>query len=129
MSEVLAKQGDRIVGLDTHIVLVKEKGGEPVAMQFPFSGRITQDLSDSVFVDNKGAAVVGSRAVNLPGHVPIGGSFETPPSNKGTIAAGSSTVFIGSVGVGRAKDPACCCNDPVDADTGHVVAKGTVYAG
>lgn len=129
MSEPVAKRGDRIVGLDTHVVLVKEQGGSPSPMQFPFSGTIERGVSETVFVDNEGAALVGSEAHNVPGHVPVGGSFRKPPTNCASVSAGSETVFVDNVGVGRAADAARCCNDPCDADTGHVVAGGSVYAG
>ncbi|NUP13053.1 MAG: hypothetical protein HOW73_43995 [Polyangiaceae bacterium] len=129
MSDPVAKKGDRVVGLDTHIVLVKEKGGEPTPMQFPFDGPLQSDLSDSVFVDNQPVAVVGSVANNLPAHIPMGGPFDSPPANRATISAGSETVFVGKTAVARSNDAAECCNDPVDAETGHVIAQGTVYAG
>lgn len=129
MSEAVAKKGDRVVGLDTHVVLVKEQGGAPTPMQFPFSGPIQSAVSDSVFVDNAAAATVGSVADNLPAHLPLGGPFKSPPVNKATVSAGSGTVFIGNAGIARSTDAASCCNDPADADTGHVVATGTVYAG
>ncbi|NUP12815.1 MAG: hypothetical protein HOW73_42800 [Polyangiaceae bacterium] len=129
MAKPVAKKGDRVVGLDTHVVLIKEQGGAPVPMQFPFSGPIEDGLSATVFIDEEPVAVVGSVASNAPAHIPIGGPFNSPPSNKATVSAGSESVFVEDVAIARANDPAACCNDPADADTGHVVAGGTVYAG
>lgn len=130
MSQPIAKKGDRVVGIDTHIVMVKESGGPvPTPMPFPFSGPIQSGVSESVFVDNEGAAVVGSVADNVPPHIPVAGSFKSPPGNKATLSAGSESVFIDNVAVARSQDAAQCCNDPCDSDTGHVIAMGTVYAG
>ncbi|MBK6514941.1 MAG: PAAR domain-containing protein [Polyangiaceae bacterium] len=129
MSAEVAKGGDRVVGIDTHVVLVREEGGKPTPFQFPFSGTIDDGLSDTVFVDDAPLATVGSIAHNRPPHLPMGGAFETPPSNRATIAEGSGTVFAESGAVARTNDAASCCNDPVDAETGHVLARGTVYAG
>src|SRR5688572_1433085 len=110
-----------IVGLDTHIVMVSSPGGPvPTSMPMPFSGPLANDLSGSVFVDNQAVAVVGSGADNTPAHMPIGGPFQKPPSNKATVIEGSATVFADNKAVARANDPAKCCNDPSDSDTGHI---------
>lgn len=127
--EAVAKMGDMVVGLDTHVVLVKEQGGAPVPMQHPFSGPLESELSESVFIDDQPVAVVGSVARSIPPHLPVGGPFASPPSNRGTVSAGSDSVFVEHQAIARANDPVSCCNDPTDTDSGHVVATGTVYAG
>jgi uncharacterized Zn-binding protein involved in type VI secretion len=131
MSQPIAKMNDRVVGLDTHIVLVSSPGGPvPTSMPFPFDGPIVQKVSTTVFIDNLGVALVGSIAQALPPHIPIGGPFQKPPSNMGTIDQGSPTIFINNIAVARAGDPVKCCNDPVDQVTGHViVAGGKVFGG
>jgi hypothetical protein len=48
--------------------------------------------------------------------------FQSPPGNQGTISKGSDSVFADNQPVARAGDPATCCNDPTDQDTGHVLA-------
>ena len=118
-----------MVGLDTHVVLVKEQGGAPVPMQHPFSGPLEAELSETVFIDDEPVATVGSIARNVPVHIPVGGPFAKPPTNEGTVSAGSDTVFVEHVAIARANDPVACCNDPLDTDTGHIIATGTVYAG
>ena len=40
------------------------------------------------------AATVDSTATNTPAHIPQGGTFVVPPSNRATIRAGSVTVKI-----------------------------------
>ena len=118
------------MGVDTHIVLVPTPGGPaPTPVPMPFSGKLSQALSATTFVDNEAAAVKGSVAQNQPQHVPTGGPFETPPSNRGEIQTGSATVHIDNKAVARAGDAALTCNDPADAPNGVVIAQGTVFAG
>lgn len=101
----------------------------PTALPSPFTGQLGENLSSTTFIDNKTAALVDSGARNTPPHIPIGGPFQKPPSNRSTVSQGSATVFIDGRGVARANDPAKCCNDPADSVTGHVVAVGTVFSG
>lgn len=57
MTRPVAKRGDRVVGLDTHIVLIPSPAGPvPTPMPMPFSGSLTEQLSSTVFVDNMPAA-------------------------------------------------------------------------
>ena len=130
MGAPVAKEDDRVVGVDTHIVLVPTPGGPaPTPVPMPFSGKLSQKLSATTFVDNKAAAVKGSVAQNQPEHVPMGGPFERPPSNRGEIQTGSGTVHIDNQDAARAGDTALTCNDPADAPKGIVIAQGTVFAG
>ncbi len=129
MSKPVAKEGDLVVGLDTHVIMIPSPGGPvPTPLPHPFFGPINEKVSTTVFIDNKGVALVGSVANGQPPHIPMGGPFQTPPSNKGTISQGCSTVFVDNVAVARMGDPATCCNDPADQDTGHVIAVGTTFA-
>jgi len=129
MGKPIAKQGDQIVGLDIHTVLVSSPGGPvPTNLPNPFVGPITLDVSTTVFIEHKGVATVGSGAVNTPPHLPIGGPFQAPPSNKGTVSSGSNTIYVNHKGVARSGDSAKCCNDPTDKDSGHVIAAGKVTA-
>ena len=77
----------------------------------------------------RAAATTGSTATNTPPHLPIGGTFQKPPANRGTIQAGSRTVFINGKPVARNGDVAVTCNDPNDVPAGTVVAAGTVMIG
>ena len=130
MGKPVAKQGDRVVGIDTHIVLVPVPGGTiPTPMPLAFSGSLEDSLSTTMSIDNKRVALKGSGATNTPAHIPIGGSFQKPPSNRATVSNGSSTVFVDNKALARANDTAQCCSDPNDQDTGHIVAVGTTFAG
>jgi uncharacterized Zn-binding protein involved in type VI secretion len=77
------------------------------------------------------AAVVGSTATNTP-HIPTpsNGTFQRRPANKGSVARGSSTVFINAKPAARDSDPANTCNDPADVPIGRVIAApGSVWIG
>jgi uncharacterized Zn-binding protein involved in type VI secretion len=132
MGLAAAKQGDRIVATDTHIVMVPSgTGPTPTPLPHPFTGMITGGLSSDVNIMGKPAAVVGSTADNTPPHVPTapGTSFQKPPSNKATIQAGSQTVSINGKPAARTGDKALTCNDPADLPSGTVMAAGTVMIG
>jgi uncharacterized Zn-binding protein involved in type VI secretion len=126
-----AKQGDAVVGVDTHIVLVPIPPPTPTPLPHPFSGKLTGSLSPDVEIEGKPAAVVGSTADNSPAHVPTppGTSFTRPPTNRGTVMLGSPTVTINGKAAARAGDKVMTCNDPADLPTGSIVAAGTVVIG
>ena len=127
MGMVAAKQGDQIKAVDTHNIV--PPSGPPVPTPHPFNGIIDGNLSPSVNIMGRPAATTGSTAANTPAHLPIGGTFQKPPTNRGTIQAGSRTVFINGKPVARTGDKAMTCNDPTDVLAGTVVATGTVMIG
>jgi len=128
MGQPAARQGDRIVAVDTH--LIQPPGpSSPVPTPHPFSGIIDGGLSGDVTINGFAAATVDSTATNTPPHIPIGGTFVTPPSNKATIVTGSDSVTINGRKVARAGDTAKTCNDPTDLPVGTVVSVGTVVIG
>jgi uncharacterized Zn-binding protein involved in type VI secretion len=128
MGQPAAKQGDRITGVDIHIILVPAVVPVPTPVPHPFAGVIDGGLSGNVKVMGQPAATVGSTATNQP-HIPIGGSFSKPPTNRGTIITGSGTVLINGKPAARNGDTALTCNDPVDLPNGTVVSVGTVLVG
>jgi uncharacterized Zn-binding protein involved in type VI secretion len=130
MGQPAAKQGDRIVGTDVHVLLVPSPGGPvPTPTPMPFDGLLDGALSPEVVIDDKAAAMKGSTASNAPVHVPAAGPFQKLPSNKGTVDAGSATVLINGRPAARCGDAALTCNDPGDAPNGTIVAVGTVLVG
>ena len=125
-----AKQGDKVVGVDTHVLLVPSPTGPvPTPTSMPFGGVLDGGLSADVVIEGKAAAVKGSTATNAPAHVPTVGPFQKPPSNRGTVTTGSGAVLINGKSAARNGDPALTCNDPADAPNGTVVAAGTVLMG
>lgn len=133
MGQPAAKQGDQVVAVDTHIVMVPAPPGPPVPtpLPHPFAGIIGGGLSSDVNIMGMPAATVDSTADNTPPHIPTppGVSFQSPPSNKATIKMGSATVFINGKAVARNGDTADTCNDPSDLPAGTVIAVGTVMVG
>lgn len=130
MGQPAAKQGDRVIATDTHIIMVPTPGGPvPTPLPHPFTGQIDGSLSSNVNIQGKPAATQGSTATNTPSHVPQGGPFQKPPTNKATIMLGSATVFINSKPAARNGDKAMTCNDPADMPVGTVMAVGTVNIG
>jgi uncharacterized Zn-binding protein involved in type VI secretion len=128
MGQPAARQGDRVVAVDTH--LIQPPGPtSPVPVPHPFAGIIDGGVSSDVKIGGAFAATVDSTATNTPSHIPIGGSFVNPPSNKATIVKGSATVTINGKAAARAGDTAKTCNDPVDLPVGTVVAVGQVLIG
>ena len=127
MGAPAAKQGDRIVALDKH--LIQPPGPvSPVMVPHPFNGILDSGLSPDVTIAGMPAATVGSGATNTPPHIPIGGTFVTPPSNRATIDRGSSSVTINGKAAARAGDKASSCDD-TGASSATVVAAGTVTIG
>ena len=96
-----AKQGDKIVGVDIHIIMIPSPGGPvPTPLPHPYNGMINDGLSSTVKIMGMPAAIVGSKSTNLPPHIPQGGPFQSPPSNQGEIIMGSPNVLIGNGGGG-----------------------------
>ena len=122
-----AKQGDRVTGVDLHVVVTP--AGVAAPLPHPFNGVLDGNLSATVRVEGRPAATAGSTATNLPPHLPAGGTFQRPPTNLGTVQSGSPTVRIGGLPAARAGDPVVTCNDPADAPVGQVVGAGSVGIG
>lgn len=131
MSQPAAKQGDQIIALDTHIVMVPGTPPVPTPLPHPFAGVLNGGLSPNVNIMGQPAATVDSTADNSPAHIatPPGTSFQTPPADRGTITLGSQTVNINGKAAARNGDIAETCNDPADLPVGNVVAVGTVFIG
>lgn len=130
MSKPGAKQGDQITATDTHILMIPSPGGPvPTPTPMPFVGQLSGDLCGSVMIEDKEAAVKGSKANNSPAHIPTGGPFQKAPSNEANVHKGSASVFLEDKEAARMGDPAMTCNDPQDAPIGTVIASGTVLIG
>jgi uncharacterized Zn-binding protein involved in type VI secretion len=130
MGQPAAKQGDRVMATDTHIILVPSPGGPvPTPIPHPFIGQLDGGLSPDVNIEGKPAACQGSTATNSPAHIPQGGPFQSPPANRATIETGSGSVRVNGKPAARLGDTAKTCNDPADLPVGTVVATGTVLIG
>lgn len=132
MGAPAAKQGDQVVAVDTHIVMVPSGPAMvPTPLPHPFVGMLSGGLSSNVKIMGKAAATVDSTADNSPAHIPTppGTSFQKPPKNKGTVTVGSATVKINNKAAARMGDPVKTCNDPEDVPVGKIIAVGTVLVG
>lgn len=130
MGQPAAKQGDSITAVDIHIIMIPSPGGPvPTPLPHPFNGLINGNLSNNVKIMGVPAATQGSTADNMPPHIPQGGPFQKPPTNKGQIMMGSATVMINGKPAARNGDTAMTCNDPADLPAGTVIAVGTVMIG
>ena len=116
-----------MLATDIHIIMIPTPGGPvPTPLPHPFVGMLTGGLSSNVMIMGLPAAMLGSTADNTPPHIPQGGPFQRPPTNKGTIITGSPSVMINGTPAARNGDTALTCNDPADLPAGTVVAVGTV---
>jgi uncharacterized Zn-binding protein involved in type VI secretion len=130
MGQPAAKEGDRVVATDTHIVMIPSPSGQvPTPLPNPFAGEINGNLSEDVFIEGKAAAFDGSTASNSPAHIPTGGNFQQEPSNEATVKVSSGTVYVNGNLLAQNGDTAETCNDPADAPIGSVIATGTVMVG
>ena len=132
MGAPAAKQGDKVVAVDTHIVMVPAGPSMvPTPLPHPFVGMLSGGLSSDVKIMGKPAATVDSTADNSPAHIPTppGTSFQKPPANKGTVMMGSQTVKINGKEAARMGDSVKTCNDPTDQPVGKIIAVGTVFIG
>ena len=112
-----------------HLILPAAQPAPVILVPHPFSGIIDEGLSSNVNIQKMPAATLNSTATNTPPHIPIGGTFVKPPTNKSTIISGSATVLINKKPAARAGDTALTCNDPADLPSGTVVAVSTVLIG
>lgn len=127
-----ARGNDRVMAIDTHIVIVPAGPAQvPTPLPHPFSGVLQGGLASSVRIGGQPAAVVGSTARNMPPHLPTppGTTFVRPPSNEATIRMGSATVRIEGKAAARMGDTADTCNDPADMPAGTVMGTATVQIG
>jgi uncharacterized Zn-binding protein involved in type VI secretion len=132
MGAPAAAKGGQVMAVDIHIVLVPSPAGTiPTPLPHTFTGKLDGNLVSSVKIGGQPAATVGSTATNQPSHIatPPGTSFQSPPSDKGTVKVGSATVKIGGQAAARMGDTAETCNDPSDLPGGTVIASGTVMIG
>jgi uncharacterized Zn-binding protein involved in type VI secretion len=132
MGKPAAKQGDQVVAVDVHIVMVPSPGGPvPTPLPHPFSGMLDGSLSQDVFIMGMPAATLGSTANNMPPHFPTppGTVFQIPPTNQARILMGSATVMINGKPAARAGDQTQTCADPVPNMAANLIAVGTVLIG
>lgn len=97
MGQPAAVAGDRIAGTCTGHQIPGPPAGNPTpAPPMPFSAPLVESLASRVLIGGKPAATAGSAGVNTPPHTGLHAAdpFMAPPSQRGTVVQGSSTVLI-----------------------------------
>lgn len=122
MKQPAAREGDRMIGMDVHVVLVPAGASEvPTPAPCVFRGTLGGSLSPDVRIGGKPAAVVGSTAP-VEHQPPPGTRFEKPlTKNQGTIRSGSATVRINGRRAARTGPTMLACDDSGGSARGTVV--------
>ena len=113
MGSPAAKMGDQIMGTClTHTIPNPAALGAPTpGPPFPFSAPITTGCCPTVLINSQPAVVVGSQGFCTPPHIGLfpADPFFAPPTQIGTVSAGSPTVLFGGVPAARVGSAAMCC--------------------
>ena len=123
----IAKQDDKVFGMDTHILMVPSPSGAvPTPFSHPFVGALKEDLAASVKIWNNKVATKGSVAKHLAGHVPMGpGPFQKTPDNKGKVTGGTEkSVKANGKKVAVIGSSVTTCNDIGARDNSKILAAG-----
>ena len=128
----IAKKDDMVVGVDTHDVQIPTNTGmQTIPMiPHPYTGKLADKLSDDVTINDKAAAVKGSKSKNNPNHIPIGGvKFASNPNNEGEVSSGTcSSVKINGKEAAVLGAMVKTCSDPQPQETCTIVAVGASVA-
>ncbi len=90
MGQPAAKQGDQIMAVDIHVVMIPSPGGPvPTPLPRPISGMINGGLSLNVNIMGTPAATQGSSADNVPPHIPRGDRFRNHQPTTDTSWSGA----------------------------------------
>lgn len=88
MGQPAAKQGDQIVAVDIHIILIQAGPvTTPTPLPHPFMGIINGNLSSNVKIMGMPAATVDSTATNIPPPYPSGWTFSETAFQQGNDKA------------------------------------------
>ena len=126
----VAKQDDKVVGLDTHIIMIPSINGEvPTPIPHPFTGQLKEKLEDCVKIGYKKVAVKGSVAKHGTGHIPQGPRFQSQPKNKGEITGGTEpSVKVKGKEIAVLGSSVSTCSDVGERENSKVIAAGTSTA-
>lgn len=104
--------GDRLMGVCAGHQIPGPPSGNPVpAPPLPFSAPILMQCATKTLIAGKPAVVVGANGLNTPPHVGLHASdpFMAPPTQRGTVTMGSTTVLIENKPAVRMGDPGAIC--------------------
>jgi uncharacterized Zn-binding protein involved in type VI secretion len=123
MGVPIAKKGDPVFGVDTHVLEIE---GHLKTQSVRFVGAMVERLSSTVFIDDKPAALVGSVAKDMGGHLAFVGSFVIPPAKTAVVAPNDCSVFIDNVRAARKGDKLDSCSDVGECGTSRLSGDCTV---
>lgn len=88
--------GDRINATCAGHQVPTPSGAPTVGPPMPFSAPVTTGCASTVLIGGKPAVVVGAAGTNTPPHVGLHASDPhlAPPTQRGTVTAGSGTVLV-----------------------------------
>src|SRR5438132_9743372 len=97
MGQPACVMGDKVTGTCAlHQIPNPASGAPQPAPPMPFSAPLVQNLSTTVLIGGKPAAVAGSSGLNAPPHVGLhpADPFMVPTTQMGTVMVGSTTVLF-----------------------------------
>lgn len=111
MGQPAAVLGDRIMATCVGHQIPMGPGNPGPAPPMPFSAPVTNGAATKVLIGGKPALVATAWGLNLPPHVGLHPTdpFMAPPTQRGTIAKGSSTVLIEGKPAARTGDTCTVC--------------------
>jgi uncharacterized Zn-binding protein involved in type VI secretion len=116
---------DRIMGQCPLHKIIAPNGSPMPAPPMPFSAPLMKDLTKTVKIGGKPAAVVGSTGINTPPHTPVlhaSDQYVAPPKQQGKVNGGSSSVFFdGKKAAYTGCQVQCCAATPPGQVTGSAV--------
>lgn len=125
----IAVEGDKVVGMDTHIMVVPSGNGTAtVPLPHPFMGKLADKLSKDVKIKDKSCATKDSVAkhddsmhMQLPGTI----KFQNNPKKEGKVTGGtSSKVKINGKEAAVIGSQVSTCNDMGMQNNSTVIAMG-----
>lgn len=125
----MAVEGDKVVGMDTHIMVVPSGNGTTtVPLPHPFIGKLADKLSKDVKIKDKPCATKDSVAkhddsmhMQLPGTI----KFQNNPKKEGKVSGGtSSKVKVNGKEAAVIGSQVSTCNDVGAQNNSTVIAMG-----
>jgi uncharacterized Zn-binding protein involved in type VI secretion len=108
--------GDKVTGIcPVHQIPNPAAFGAPTpGPPMPFSAPLMLDLTTTVMIGGKPAAVLGSSGFNTPPHIGLHLSdpFMMPPTQVGRVLSGSTTVLIGGKPAATTQSQSQMCTSP-----------------
>ena len=106
---------DQVTGqCPIHLIPNPASGAPQPSPPLPFAAPLLTGLCQTVLIDGKPAAVVGSSGYNTPPHVGLHPSdpYLVPTVQVGKVISGSATVFFGGQPAATAQSTCTCCATP-----------------